>query len=785
MNLSNLARLVAKAVLIIACLGSSSATFAQKIINNPTFSATNVPYLRVEKVIVSDTATVLYFKSEPGMSFLISSKSYLLENNGSDRLFLKGANGIVLDKFVIIGKEKTEFELSFPALKNSTASIDFIEDDCERCFKILDITPRPKKEKALLKQVFRGEWYKTDGSKEWVLGLFDSIAVYKNRVWKYDYTQKGRKATLRLRQNGQSKTLVAELQAKDGGLRLADENQAQVLLSKNKPAALLSQFDEEYPTTLLKSDSSVFRGFLAGYSPKLGFTTGQVSVNNNITGNQETYVITIAADGSFYAKFPMHYPQTVSVTIPGSYWSVYTEPGKETFLYQGLGTIRRPQFMGDCALINEELAATRFIFADNGRALDSIHGFSPAQYKKYILSDAEKRLSALESYRQNNFLSKKTASYIELEIKFRAAAVLFEYNEMIESAYRKAHNISNDIREPSTKRIVLDSAYFDYIRTLPVNSEVAFTTESYFIFAKNVSYSELVTNQSHTLSFTSLIAGLREDGTVFSAGDEAIIEQMTAWEKIILKDPGFVQKRKAELTKIISPFYERHQQEISAFIDQLNNRGTINKIKSLFGISDGLLTDVLYTQLKGPAMIRQFSPLSVVERQVAIQTIKHPVILKNLLQIDADITAKIAANAKKNVTSREVPDKTGDELFTSILERYKGKVVYVDFWATWCAPCMIGIQKIASLKEEMKNDDVVFLYITNPTSPEKTYKNVIPDIKGEHYRVNSDQWNYLCSKFKISGIPHYMLVDKSGTIVNDALPYLENSAIKAKILALK
>ena len=39
---------------------------------------------------------------------------------------------------------------------------------------------------------------------------------------------------------------------------------------------------------------------------------------------------------------------------------------------------------------------------------------------------------------------------------------------------------------------------------------------------------------------------------------------------------------------------------------------------------------------------------------------------------------------------------------------------------------------------------------------------MIPDIRGLHYRLNEEQWDYLCNKFQIDGIPSYVLVDKTG-----------------------
>lgn len=62
----------------------------------------------------------------------------------------------------------------------------------------------------------------------------------------------------------------------------------------------------------------------------------------------------------------------------------------------------------------------------------------------------------------------------------------------------------------------------------------------------------------------------------------------------------------------------------------------------------------------------------------------------------------------------------------------------------------------------LKSDNLVWIYIANQTSPLVKYKEMIPGIKGKHYRLTDKQWAYLCDKFKIDGIPSYVLVDKQG-----------------------
>lgn len=129
---------------------------------------------------------------------------------------------------------------------------------------------------------------------------------------------------------------------------------------------------------------------------------------------------------------------------------------------------------------------------------------------------------------------------------------------------------------------------------------------------------------------------------------------------------------------------------------------------------------------------------------------------------------KVAWNKLEAVKDKAVieqtPDVPLDRLFDAIITPYKGKVVFVDFWNTWCGPCRMSIKATEPLKEkELKSDSIVWLYIANETSPLVQYKTMIPGIRGKHFRLNNKQWAYLCDKFQIDGIPSYVLVDKDGT----------------------
>jgi thiol-disulfide isomerase/thioredoxin len=167
---------------------------------------------------------------------------------------------------------------------------------------------------------------------------------------------------------------------------------------------------------------------------------------------------------------------------------------------------------------------------------------------------------------------------------------------------------------------------------------------------------------------------------------------------------------------------------------------------------------------------------------VATAVVKDPVMREYIFEENERTIQQIAANKNASgYTVNATPLAGADKIFDSILAKYRGKVVYVDFWATWCGPCRSGIKEIAPLKEELKDKDVVFVYITNETSPEETYKNMTPTIKGEHYRLKQDEFNYLAAKFQITGIPHYVLVDKAGKVVNPSLGFNTNESLKELI----
>lgn len=107
------------------------------------------------------------------------------------------------------------------------------------------------------------------------------------------------------------------------------------------------------------------------------------------------------------------------------------------------------------------------------------------------------------------------------------------------------------------------------------------------------------------------------------------------------------------------------------------------------------------------------------------------------------------------------------------LKDFAGKVIYMDFWASWCSPCRYemknGSPKLHSKFKD--NKDVVFLYISIDSKEEPWRKAIADDkIEGIHLLSLGGTNSPVAKAFNISGIPHYVIIGKDGRIFDNDAP---------------
>ena len=116
------------------------------------------------------------------------------------------------------------------------------------------------------------------------------------------------------------------------------------------------------------------------------------------------------------------------------------------------------------------------------------------------------------------------------------------------------------------------------------------------------------------------------------------------------------------------------------------------------------------------------------------------------------------------------------------LESLKGKLVYIDIWATWCIPCINEIPALKELEKEFKNKDIQFVSMCLKDSKEQFEKLVKEKELGGIQLFAPDENISFFKEYFVNGIPRFILIDKVGKIINANAYKPSNPKLKKQIL---
>lgn len=131
---------------------------------------------------------------------------------------------------------------------------------------------------------------------------------------------------------------------------------------------------------------------------------------------------------------------------------------------------------------------------------------------------------------------------------------------------------------------------------------------------------------------------------------------------------------------------------------------------------------------------------------------------------------KVSNISSKNIELLNV--KQENKRLEHFIKENKGSVIYVDFWASWCAPCLLEMPFSKELQKDYKNKKIVFLYISTDKDREawlKASKKLNLDNNYDYLAVNYPDADFY-KQLELNTIPRYLLYNKNGELMYEDAP---------------
>lgn len=206
----------------------------------------------------------------------------------------------------------------------------------------------------------------------------------------------------------------------------------------------------------------------------------------------------------------------------------------------------------------------------------------------------------------------------------------------------------------------------------------------------------------------------------------------------------------------------------SKFYTIINNPNDAENIKKFISEVNALKSDNIRADLaKGTFQL--ISPNSTVNKEI------FDFINKNVTDEKVKEAAKKAYDvATKLIPGSPSPKFSNYENFnggTTSLDDFKGKVTYIDIWATWCLPCRGEIPALKELEKKFHGKDVAFVSISIDQNKDE-WKEFVKseDLKGVQLFAENAFESQFIQDYGIRQIPTFIIIDKEGKIVNADAP---------------
>ena len=614
--------------------------------------------------------------------------------------------------------------------------------------------------------ILAGTMWRNEQTGDWDIGFAEKYAIYDCRFWEYGNLKRMNDKFEVTLVNPEKTLKVSVGKQKDGRRQITIGNGKKQVYS-----LITSETLPDYPTKdwstfkdngYREGDTVTFVGWLKDLPKEVldKKRLFEIDLYSIYTKEGVEFKGDIDDEGRFIVKVPVENSQEIYADWRRSHLHTVLEPG-ETYFYLFDYKNKKRLFMGHNARLQNELLAHNFI-----RAYEQSdeHSMTDEQIKAYNdrwMNMYQRNVTMLDSLlNENPTLSRKYADYQ------RMSNVSTMAQELLQS---RLFAISKKLPQ-TTLDFIEDNLWSNIVKPYTVSREIGWFLYYYLLMAqeKNPQMQQNRTFDANTLlqmSERGLFKASAEDLTTIKKWQN----MMEQYKKASPDEAKKIEEQNKELIEELNILMQRPEVEdiVNDYFDMVDLKAKV--IDSVY--QDPVLRDIAKGQLLCSRFVERRLPLNQtcmnVLSEIQLPTIRNAVMTRNdkLLAIQQ---AEVEDIASLHPSSDVEGLTDGEAILRKILEPYKGRIVYLDIWGTWCGPCKEKLSESDYVKQQLKEFDIVYLYLAN-RSPEESWKNVIKQYKltGDncvHYNLPTAQQRAVEEFLHVDAFPTYKLIDKQGNI---------------------
>jgi thiol-disulfide isomerase/thioredoxin len=508
----------------------------------------------------------------------------------------------------------------------------------------------------------------------------------------------------------------------------------------------------------------------------------EVSIDNIFTDDQQKFYAKMDSLGRFSLRMPLANTSQAYLDLRRTSAGTILEPGKTYFFLNDFTTGQR-LFMGDDTRVQNELLA----YPDTWNYARIEENQDAMQFKAQMDSICNAMITELEE--RINLRPNLSQRYIDF---IKGSCLTGQGESMMQARYDLKYQlpkeymdfVTTELWQKAPKPYTLYRPFSTFMRdyighmsqteySVPAGGYTVYVSDALFssVLRKNraegkvsITDAELDLLNRYATSYKAFLttqikarldAGATTIDDILNI-DSVAVEQFQQQDWVQQRNALLVRKDIAKVLQEEAPFFE-----IYKILQLFDKTGTDPVLKDI------ALAHHFYNQIDQTR--KQLAPamLAFFEQQVHL-----PAALAMVNTVNdkyAALERSDFANAASLRPSSDVEGMSdGEKIFRKIIEPYKGRIIYLDIWGTWCSPCKRNLKESWKVKEALKDYDIVYLYLCNRSS-EESWKNVIKEynLTGDncvHYNLPEDQQAAIEHYVGISGYPTYKLIDKEGNI---------------------